>query len=74
MLFRSDSISVSLLIPFGKQDGFSLGLTGRGTLVRETYDAAGTLLETAASPFAQTFAVRRVYGQRWLNVALLPPG
>ena len=70
--YRFDSISVSLLIPFGKQDGFSLGLSGRGVLVRETYDAAGTLVATESSTFVKTFAVRRVYGQRWINVAVLP--
>lgn len=71
--YRFDSISVRLLIPFGAQDGFSLGIEGRGTAVRETYDAAGALQSRVIEPFAQTFAVRRATGDRWLNVAVLPP-
>ncbi len=69
--YQFDSISVSLLVPFGRQDGFSLGLAGRGTLIRETYDAFG-LVARETVPFAQTFAVRRATGDRWLNVAVLP--
>lgn len=72
--YQFDSISVRLLIPFGLQDGFSLGIEGRGTAIRETYDAAGALQSRVSEPFAQTFAVRRATGDRWLNVAvLLPP-
>ena len=50
----------------------SLGLTARGTLVRETYQA-GTLERTSEEPFDLTFAVRRATGARWLNVGVLPP-
>jgi hypothetical protein len=71
--YQFDSISVRLLIPFGVQDGFSLGIEGRGTAIRETYDAAGALQSRVTEPFAQTFAVRRATGDRWLNVAVLPP-
>jgi hypothetical protein len=71
--YRFDAIAVRLLIPFGKQDGFSLGLDGRGTMVRETYDAAGHLQAREELAFHQTFAVRRATGDRWLNVAVLPP-
>jgi hypothetical protein len=67
-----DTIDVSLLVPFGKQDGLSLGLAARGTLIQETYDAAGNLVSRQSSPFAQTFAMRRATGARWLNVAVLP--
>jgi hypothetical protein len=70
--YRFDSIAVRLLVPFGVQDGFSLGLEGRGTSTVETYDAAGALLSRESVPFAQTFAVRRATGARWLNVAVLP--
>jgi hypothetical protein len=63
---------VSLLVPFGKQDGLSLGLAARGTMIQETYDAAGNLLSRTSSSFAQTFAMRRATGARWLNVAVLP--
>ena len=70
--YQFDSISVRLLIPFGVQDGFSLGIEGRGTMIRETYTNAGDLNSRESLPFAQTFAVRRATGDRWLNVAVLP--
>ncbi len=72
--YQFDTLDVSLLVPFGKQSGLSLGLDARGTMITETYDAAGKLLSQEASPFAQTFAMRRATGGRWLNVAVLPPG
>jgi Na+-translocating ferredoxin:NAD+ oxidoreductase RnfD subunit len=67
--YQFDAIDVSLLVPFGKQDGLSLGLAARGTMIQETYDAAGNLLSRTSSSFAQTFAMRRATGARWLNVA-----
>jgi Na+-translocating ferredoxin:NAD+ oxidoreductase RnfD subunit len=70
--FQADSVEVSLLRPFGKQDGLSLGLTSRGTLTSETYDTSGSLLARTTSPFSATFVVRRATGARWLNVAVLP--
>ena len=72
--YRFEALSVRLLIPFGVQDGFSLGLDGNGTMLRETYDAEGHLLLTEEVHFANTFAVRRATGARWLTVAVLPPG
>ena len=69
-----DSIDVSLLVPFGQQTGLSLGLLGRGTKVEEVYDTAGALKGRTESPFEETFAMRRATGDRWLNVAVLPPG
>jgi hypothetical protein len=71
--YQFDSLTVSLLVPFGKQDGLSLGFGARGTMIQETYDAAGALKTQQSSPFALTFAVRRATGARWLNVAVLPP-
>jgi hypothetical protein len=70
--YRFDAIDVSLLIPFGRQVGLSLGLAAKGTMIQEIYDAAGTLQARQASPFALTFAMRRATGARWLNVAVLP--
>jgi hypothetical protein len=70
--YRFDTIDVSLLVPFGRQEGLSLGLAGRGTMTSETYDAAGNLRSRESAPFAQTFAMRRATGARWLNVAVLP--
>ena len=69
-----DSIDVSLLVPFGQQTGLSLGLLGRGTKIEEVYDTAGALQSRTESPFEETFAMRRATGDRWLNVAVLPPG
>jgi len=71
--FQIDDVRVTLLVPFGKQEGLSLGLESRGTVTEETYDAAGELESSTTSPFAQTFAVRQVTGARWLNVGVLPP-
>jgi hypothetical protein len=70
--YRFDAIDVSLLVPFGRQDGLSLGLAARGTVAEETYDAGGTLLRRESHPFDLTFAMRRATGARWLNVAVLP--
>ncbi len=67
-----DAIDVSLLVPFGRQDGLSLGLAGIGTKTEETYDAAGRLQASQTSPFDLTFAMRRATGARWLTVAVLP--
>jgi Na+-translocating ferredoxin:NAD+ oxidoreductase RnfD subunit len=72
--YRFETLSVRLLIPFGVQDGFSLGLDGAGTMLRETYDGDGRLLLSEELHFANTFAVRRATGARWLTVAVLPPG
>jgi Na+-translocating ferredoxin:NAD+ oxidoreductase RnfD subunit len=72
--YRFDAMDVSLLQPFGKQTGLSLGFTSRGTVSEETYSADGTLQAQETSPFSQMFVVRRATGGRWLDVALLPPG
>jgi Na+-translocating ferredoxin:NAD+ oxidoreductase RnfD subunit len=69
-----DDIDVSLLVPFGKQTGLSLGMRSRGTVTTETYDAEGHLQHRDSAPFAKTFVMRRATGDRWLNVAVLPYG
>ena len=71
--YRIDTLDVSLLEPFGKQSGLSLGFAARGTMTQETYDAAGALQAQQTSPLAQTFVMRRATGARWLNVAVQPP-
>jgi uncharacterized protein VirK/YbjX len=73
--YRFATVHATLLIPFGKQDGFSIGLQATGTKTEETY-AGLSLQNRAESPFEQTFAVRRATGDRWLLVAVLsaPPG
>jgi Na+-translocating ferredoxin:NAD+ oxidoreductase RnfD subunit len=70
--YRFDTIHATLLIPFGKQDGFSIGLQAQGTMVEQTIDPAGAIQSQAESPFNLTFAVRRATGDRWLTVAVLP--
>ena len=70
--YHFDAINVTLLVPFGRQTGLSLGFESRGTATRSSYDATGHLLSQSSSPFATTFVVRRATGRRWLNVAELP--
>ncbi len=70
--YTFDALDVSLLRPFGRQDGLSLGMAARGTMTKETYDATGTLQARESSPFRVTFAMRRATGARWLDVAVLP--
>jgi Na+-translocating ferredoxin:NAD+ oxidoreductase RnfD subunit len=70
--YRFDTLDVSLLRPFGRQDGLSLGFKATGTTTEETYDATGALIGTRDTPLAQTFVMRRATGDRWLNVAVLP--
>jgi Na+-translocating ferredoxin:NAD+ oxidoreductase RnfD subunit len=70
--FQIDDVNVTLLVPFGRQTGLSLGLESRGTVTRETYDGTGHLRDRSSAPFAKTFVMRRATGARWLNVAVLP--
>jgi len=71
-VYRFDSVTMSLLSPFGQQNGLSLGLDSEGTVTEETYDSAGTLQASRVSRFASTFVIRRATGGRWLTVAVLP--
>ncbi len=73
-VYKFDSVNVTLIVPFGVQTGLSLGFDARGTVTHETYDLAGNLVSSQSAPFAQTFAIRRATGARWLNVAVLPAG
>jgi hypothetical protein len=66
-----DTIDVVLLIPFGRQDGLSLGMQSRGTVTTRSYDADGEVRESTSAPFATTFVMRRATGDRWLDVAEL---
>jgi hypothetical protein len=70
--YRFDSLSVSLLVPFGMQTALSLGFAGQGTMTEQTYDADGHLQGERTAPFTLTFAMSRPTGARWLNVAVLP--
>jgi Na+-translocating ferredoxin:NAD+ oxidoreductase RnfD subunit len=68
-----DTVDVSLLVPFGKQTGASLGFHARGTATEETYGQSGTLTASTSVPLDTMFAVRRATGARWLIVGELPP-
>jgi hypothetical protein len=70
--YHFDSIHATLLIPFGRQDGFSIGLRATGTMTQDSVDSSGAVQSQTESPFDLTFAVRRATGDRWLNVAVLP--
>jgi hypothetical protein len=72
--YTIDTVTMSLLVPFGRQDGLSIGLHSLGSVTKETYDTSGALLSRQTSPFSLTFAMRRATGGRWLNVAALPQG
>jgi hypothetical protein len=72
--YQIDAVNVTLLVPFGKQTGLSLGLESRGTVTSESYDGAGHLRDRVSAPFRKTFVLRRATGVRWLNVAVLPLG
>jgi Na+-translocating ferredoxin:NAD+ oxidoreductase RnfD subunit len=70
--YRFDRIDATLLVPFGRQTGLSIGLRSAGTMTEERFDADRRLVESHESPFDLIFAVRQVTGERWLNVAVLP--
>jgi hypothetical protein len=72
--YRIEAATVSLLVPFGRQTGLSLGFDSRGTVTELTYSASGVLEGQQSAPFAMTFVMSRPTGGRWLNVAVLPPG
>jgi hypothetical protein len=71
--YQFTTVDVSLLVPFGQQTGLSLGLNSRGAVTEQLYDATGKMISSTTSPFATMFVVRRATGDRWLNVAQLPP-
>jgi YD repeat-containing protein len=72
--YRFDEVAMSVLRPFGKQSGLTIGLASRGTVTEQTYDASGNLTSSTTAKFEQTFVTRRETGSRWLNVAVLPFG
>lgn len=70
--YRMDSVRVALLVPFGRQDGLSLGMVSRGTVTTRTVDSSGATVASTTSPFETMWAMRRATGDRWLTVAELP--
>jgi len=67
-----DDVHVTLVVPFGRQTGLSLGLEATGTVTTETRDADGSVTDRESEPFAKTFVMGRPTGGRWMNVAVLP--
>ena len=70
--YSFEDVRITLVIPFGRQTGLSLGLESRGTVTTETYRSDGGLVSSSSSPFAKSFVLGRPTGGRWLTVAVLP--
>ena len=70
--YQIDDVDITLVVPFGRQAGLSLGLESRGTVTTEIYDADGELRSRSSHPFATSFVMGRPTGGRWLNVAVVP--
>ena len=71
--YSIDRVRVRLLVPFGRQDGLSLGMISEGTVTTEIRDAKGSVVSSSSAPFKTMWAMRRATGSRWLIVAELPP-
>ena len=67
-----DDVRVTLLVPFGRQDGLSLGMIATGTVTTEVRDTNGTVVSRTSEPLRTMWALRRATGARWLIVAELP--
>ena len=67
-----DDVHVTLLVPFGRQDGLSLGMVATGTRLTEVRDVSGTVVSRRTEQFETMWAMRRATGSRWLIVAELP--
>ncbi|MFM7665688.1 MAG: hypothetical protein ACKO61_04370 [Actinomycetota bacterium] len=67
-----DDVRVTLLVPFGRQDGLSLGMIAEGTRLTEVRDSSGTVVSRRTESFETMWAMRRATGARWLIVAELP--
>ena len=50
--YQIEGVDITLVVPFGRQAGLSLGLESRGTVTTETYDADGELRSRSSTPFA----------------------
>src|SRR5262249_4735332 len=72
--YACEPIDGHRIVPSGRQTGLPLGLDARAVVTEEPYDANGRLLASKDQPFAQTFALRRALGDRWMNVGVLPFG
>ena len=70
--YSIEDVRITLVVPFGRQTGLSLGLESRGTVTTETYRGDGDLVSRSSSPLAKSFVLGRPTGGRWLTVAVLP--
>ena len=70
--YQIKSAHLTLLVPFGRQDGLSLGVQTRGTVTIRVVHRDGSPDTVTTESFAIEFAMRRATGDRWLNVAALP--
>jgi len=70
--YQIQSAHLTLLVPFGRQDGLSLGVQTRGTVTIRIVHRDGSPDTVTTESFAIEFAMRRATGDRWLNVAALP--
>ena len=70
--YAIDEVRVTLLVPFGRQDGLSLGMISTGTRTTEMLDEFGTVISRNTTPFETMWAMRRATGSRWLTIAELP--
>ncbi|MGA1332018.1 MAG: hypothetical protein ACO31D_02560 [Ilumatobacteraceae bacterium] len=70
--FDINDVHVTLLVPFGRQDGLSLGMIATGTRITEVRDSSGTVISSTTAGFETMWAMRRATGARWLTIAELP--
>jgi hypothetical protein len=70
--YQLDDVHVTLLVPFGRQDGLSLGIIASGYRTTEVRDEYGVVVSSSTVPFETMWAMRRATGARWLTIAELP--
>ena len=70
--YRIDDVHITLVVPFGRQAGLSLGLETHGTRSTSTYDPDGGVRARSSVPFATSFVMGRPTGGRWLIVSVQP--
>jgi hypothetical protein len=70
--YAISDVRVTLLVPFGRQDGLSLGMIATGTRTTDVLDASGATISSGTVAFETMWAMRRATGSRWLTIAELP--
>ena len=70
--YTISDVRVTLLVPFGRQDGLSLGMIAAGTRTTDVLDASGAIVSSGSVAFETMWAMRRATGSRWLTIAELP--